>query len=620
MKKVYLLGSVLLSGLALNAQNIANSPLVAAAKNTQTVAKKANHAPVAKAEGDVLWSHDFTVDTDWTFTGGAGHTDGDWAVLNAVPQSLVDQSIAGYGFPTAMNSVSGGNFAFINSDAAGNAGTQDAYFEFNGTIDLSATAPGTALYCEFTNIYRHYYETYSIEVSMDGGANWVEFIANPPEEVAVNTNSTDPEEELINITSANLAGSANVKLRLHYVGAWDWFWGVDDIKITEAYANDGKMISTTMSTDPATSMGNDYYIVPTSQTDFPGHIFRTVANNNGYATQTEFRAHAVSTGYDELSGPGEVYPAGLPMGETDTFNITNPFNPTAGTYDVTVSTDLGSNVDSYSVNDAVTFENLVVGGEEFGRDNGVYSSSLSGFSGTGNEILGWYNYMEIFNTYSLGSIKTFLPSAQSSTFVTDYVHASVEVTTDGGASWIEVAVTEGYDVTSSDFDAWLSLNIDGGAMDLEPGMYRVIFHRLENGDNTLRLAMAQASPEGTVGGVKSDGTGDAISLSDPNAIMMRLSTFTDFSVSSADLVNNLSVYPNPAVNEAKVSFTLANAANVTINVTDLTGKVVYTNEMGSVNAGSQKVAINTAALNNGVYMVNFIANGDVATQKLVVRK
>jgi hypothetical protein len=36
--------------------------------------------------------------------------------------------------------------------------------------------------------------------------------------------------------------------------------------------------------------------------------------------------------------------------------------------------------------------------------------------------------------------------------------------------------------------------------------------------------------------------------------------------------------------------------------------------------GTQKVNVNTEALNSGVYMVNVSVNGTVSTQKLVVRK
>jgi len=81
----------------------------------------------------------------------------------------------------------------------------------------------------------------------------------------------------------------------------------------------------------------------------------------------------------------------------------------------------------------------------------------------------------------------------------------------------------------------------------------------------------------------------------------------------------MSVYPNPTNTNTTVSFSLSNESNVTINVTDLAGKVVYTNALGTVN-GAQNVNVNTENLTSGVYMVNVSVNGTVSTEKLIVRK
>jgi FAD synthase len=81
----------------------------------------------------------------------------------------------------------------------------------------------------------------------------------------------------------------------------------------------------------------------------------------------------------------------------------------------------------------------------------------------------------------------------------------------------------------------------------------------------------------------------------------------------------MSIYPNPTSNNATVTFNLANASDVLVNVTDLSGKVAQSIDLGSVN-GAQNVNINVDTLSNGVYMVNVNVNGVVSTQKLVVRK
>jgi hypothetical protein len=618
MKKIYLLAGVLVGTSSLFAQRLGNIPMVSASKNTYVVANKAQGAHQQKAEGDIVWSNDFGTASDWQHVSGPNQTAGaagQWAIVSALPATLTAQN-----FNATIQSVSGPTFGLIDSDGAGTGKVQDAYFEYTGTINLSALAAGTPLYLEFTEYYRNYQEETYIEVSVDGGTTWVTYEVNPVSEVPVNTTSLVPEYQIVNISSANAAGSATVKVRFHYVGTYDWFWAVDDIQISEAYQNDGKMVRSFMTSDPSNTQGCDYYLLPDNQISaFPGHEFVTIAENMGAATQTNFRVRATEpvTGYSELSGPGVTYGASLATGVSDTFNIVNAFNPIASAtaYKVTVSTELGM-TDGNIANDTTSFRNIKVGGTEFGRDNGVVVAGITGFGGTGNEILGWFNYMNIFADYTVGSVKTYIMATQATDFTTDQVHASIE--SYDGTTWTEVFTTPDYTVTSTDFGKWLSLSSD--VTTLVPGLYRVIFYRTDNATSTLRIGSAQPCPENTVGGIKITDL-STIGLADPNALMIRLSPISYLGVNDIDADQfGLSVYPNPANDEVNVSFNLTNEALVNVTVTDLAGKVVYTSNGESNVAGAHSMKINTSNFSNGVYMVNFKANNEVSTQKIVIRK
>jgi hypothetical protein len=59
---------------------------------------------------------------------------------------------------------------------------------------------------------------------------------------------------------------------------------------------------------------------------------------------------------------------------------------------------------------------------------------------------------------------------------------------------------------------------------------------------------------------------------------------------------------------------------VNVTVTDLAGKVIYTSNGENNVAGAHSMKINTSNFSNGVYMVNFKANNEVSTQKIVIRK
>ena len=102
--------------------------------------------------------------------------------------------------------------------------------------------------------------------------------------------------------------------------------------------------------------------------------------------------------------------------------------------------------------------------------------------------------------------------------------------------------------------------------------------------------------------------------------MVRMNFLNDLGLNEIENTFGLSVYPNPTNGQANVSFKLNTETQVVISITDLAGKVAYTNNLGTTVSGAHNVAINTDALSNGVYMVNVLANGVVSTQKLIVRK
>lgn len=82
---------------------------------------------------------------------------------------------------------------------------------------------------------------------------------------------------------------------------------------------------------------------------------------------------------------------------------------------------------------------------------------------------------------------------------------------------------------------------------------------------------------------------------------------------------SLSAYPNPAVNSAKLSYSIpANCSEAEISLRNMVGKTIQTipAKVGVKSA----VNINTAELPNGVYFYSIVADGvTISTKKLVVR-
>lgn len=82
-------------------------------------------------------------------------------------------------------------------------------------------------------------------------------------------------------------------------------------------------------------------------------------------------------------------------------------------------------------------------------------------------------------------------------------------------------------------------------------------------------------------------------------------------INEAADATNLNVYPNPANSSVNLAFQLADKEEVTVNVYNTLGEIVYTENKGEM-IGNQLVTINTANFSNGMYMVELIA-GDTKT-------
>lgn len=607
MKKFYLLAGALLAGVAVNAQIITNSVSNKNDRNTvnPSVKKVQN---TAKAEGDEWWANGFETPAEWAQTTGVGHTAGDWAILNAIPSNITSQQ-AGYGWPATF-SGSTGNFAFINSDAAGGSASQDAYFEFQSDIPMSG-ANSAPMYLTFAEYYRNFYDMTYVEVSNDGGATWTIFEVNPEAEVPVNTNCVPGEVEVVNITPAMTGGAwtDQVRVRFHYVGQWDWFWGIDDVKIVEAWDNDMKLNTWYQATDVMTSFGLDYYHIPASQVSFPGLTFGAIVTNNGGQDQADVQLSVTATGGYNEQGTATAIAAAA----TDSLEITVPYMPTGlGTKTVNITTAM-SNTDAVTENNEDAFD-MFLTQYEFSRDNNVQESSIGQISSQDAQPLKIGNVMEIFDNIDVTAVKLRLATQAAGAVGSEYF---AEIYRYNGVDAYEYVAETALGTVANTTATWVTLPLLGGAVTLNDGDDILVVAGHFGGTDEVRFGLAQNTYEGSVLGYTA--ANELFQLTSPGAVMIRL--IDDPAANVEELANNfgMSVYPNPANANTTVSFELNNEAAVVITVTDLAGKVVATQNLGTV-AGANSVTVDTQSLTNGVYMVNLSVNGSVSTQKLVVRK
>ena len=83
--------------------------------------------------------------------------------------------------------------------------------------------------------------------------------------------------------------------------------------------------------------------------------------------------------------------------------------------------------------------------------------------------------------------------------------------------------------------------------------------------------------------------------------------------------NYMNIYPNPAIDRATIDLGVVNGGNAVIKVYDISGKVVFTENLGYLNEGMHQYSINCGKFNRGLYLVNINIGKESATSKLIVR-
>lgn len=218
-----------------------------------------------------------------------------------------------------------------------------------------------------------------------------------------------------------------------------------------------------------------------------------------------------------------------------------------------------------------------------------------------------------FYNIAVGTFDLYLPKMDFTTFtgdlnlVFDRAYAmynaafvdilQIQVSEDCGANWDDIYEKSGSALNTApnttslfkpDDDEWETDEVD---MSAYAGKDEVLvrFHAISAYGNNLYL--------------------DNIRLAAPTGIF------------NIPTLNQFELYPNPTSTSSVASFNLVEAADVTINVIDVTGKVVAAINAGNMISGSNTVTIETADFAAGMYNVVISANGkNVAFENLVVIK
>jgi len=86
------------------------------------------------------------------------------------------------------------------------------------------------------------------------------------------------------------------------------------------------------------------------------------------------------------------------------------------------------------------------------------------------------------------------------------------------------------------------------------------------------------------------------------------------------VLSNIQITPNPSTDYAQVNFSLNNSSDVSIELYDITGRLINSFSAGKLSKGNHYQQINVSDLAAGVYTVSVVSGNEKATQKLMVGK
>ncbi len=465
-----------------------------------------------RAAGDIIWSNDFSIPSDWTATGpSTNYTQNGWSI---------GTTTNGWFFPNTGDMGTTGNFArFVNGDpsVAGDV-IQNGPFTLEYSTPINLTGfPAPII--EFSQYGARFITLQAVEVSTNGGVTWVE-VGNNTSITPLTANGGavygQPEIRQFSIGSAIASNPANVTIRFVWDGLpnggttnyIEYAWYVDDVKIIEGSKYDAQIEAGKFATD-----GIEYYMIPTAQLtgiELSGEVF-----NGGDSVHTGLNLEAtVNKGAVVYSGTSTDIDL-LPY-TRDTLEATTLYTPAngLGKYDITW-TFLGDNPDDIAAGNDTIVDSIEVTSTTYARDNGIETNLISNFAGNGGQVFKIGNLMRTYGNGYMNRLEVKI--SDNTDNVGQFIYGSVYKLING--TFVEVQLTGNHQIVNADLDNFISLKLID-PVEVQAGDEFIIFASHYGGANDVEFGMAQPTYFGSVLGIPA--TGQLASLTNPRAIMIRV--------------------------------------------------------------------------------------------------
>ena len=534
--------------------------------------------------------------TAGTVTGYAGMYTGD----------VVDANLAGY-WP--VPDVGNGNFAMANDDWAGDFLCAERLitptYDFSAEINMS-------LSFDIFNDGAYGSGDASIDISTDGGVTWTQLSV-------LATDAANWQHYVIDLAAYNNAPDVTLSFVWNdggdcTVAGDNWGTGiaVDNVFI-ETLPSDEITANWLISTD-VNAADYEYSMLPLIQAR-PLAYSMNIANN-GLNDQPDvgFDYDATLAGSSVASGSSPTI--ALNSLTFDTITQVSAYTPSAiGTYTLSTTATMAA-ADANPANNTSSVD-LEITENIWARDLGVFDGSFYNVSGANGDGI------------KIGQV--LLATADQMFYGID-VGITDNVGHDGQVFFGEIyyydAVAGSYIYLNGTEEHTIDNSVDGGTIVTLPfffgsvqvtaGMDILIvachYGGAADASDHVRFATAGNARNGLVLGF--DGAGSLFQLTNPPAVVVRLNG--DVSTGVEEEINT-SLFlgqniPNPANNTTAINYSVKSNANVTLTLTDMTGKIVMNINEGTKAAGDYTITLDASNLSGGMYHYT-LSNGETSITK-----
>lgn len=565
-----------------------------------------------KTVGVTLWEDNFNTPSTWVIQ-NSGQTAANFGWnINSTSQGW--WSTAGI---TATGG-SGGNNAELSN---GNAQTGDQALDVTYTmttaqpIDIVSLGGSNQVSLTFRQYGARFNDLQEIQMSTDG-STWITIGDNLDKTVlSASGGSAYPnaDTKTINLGTILSANPAPIYIRFSWTtnypasaanpNVWITYgWYIDDVKLVTNSTNDLSVTSSSWG-----SVGLNYYQIPLTQIapiDFSAKVFNGGVNNQSNVVYT-----VTSGTYSGTSNPANIVSL-----DTATLDITTPFTPASTIGNVVVTSAISADsTDDLPSNNAISNISFAITDYIYARDKGT--SAANSYAGSQNNDPDGYeagNVFDIVQNQSCKAINVRLLGGANGTVVGTEIYAKLY--------WMDPAAADPVYITESAVLIVATANLNTNlVMELNDLV------DLEAGKTYLAVVGAfGAGLEISNSGISEPQTSFFLDMLDntwyytTSTPVVRLNFDPTIGINETTTeISGVSIYPNPSSSSVNLEMNIANPSEVSIQVTDLSGKVVATQNLGFLPLGKNQTTIQSASFNNGLYYVTISSNGTSVTKKFI---